>query len=106
TRSRTASRSATSGPERAAARGAGAPPPLRVGAGPIALVASAPESGGLMLEPDDLGPVLPVLRPRRAWVGAVALVMVLTLVLFPYDWAGTAYVDTDCPSPLVRDLDG
>ena len=59
-----------------------------------------------MLEPDDLGPALPVLKPRRAWVGAVALVMVLTLVLFPYDWAGTIPVDTDCPSPLVRDSGG
>ena len=57
-----------------------------------------------MFEPEDLGPALPVRRSRRLWVRVVALVMALTIVIFPFNWAFTpGFVDERCPSPLVRD---
>jgi hypothetical protein len=60
-----------------------------------------------MYGPDDLGPALPVRRPRRLWVRAVALVMALTIVVFPFNWAfSPGFVDERCPSPLVRDYGG
>ena len=60
-----------------------------------------------MLEPDDPGRALPVLRPRRLWTRVVAFVMALTIVVFPFNWAfSPGFVDERCPSPLVRDYGG
>jgi hypothetical protein len=57
-----------------------------------------------MLDPDNLGPALPVLRPRRVWTRVVALVMGLAMIVFPFNWAfSPGFVDERCPSPLVRD---
>ena len=61
-----------------------------------------------MLEPDDLGPALPVFGPRRPWRRVIAVLMVLTILIFPFEWAFSPeiLVDERCPSPHVRDYGG
>lgn len=60
-----------------------------------------------MSVPADTEPILPVRAPRRLWARLIALVMALTIVVFPFNWGfSPGFVDERCPSPFVRDYGG